>query len=145
VAQDRTHVSGGCHCGAVRFEADLAHGLDSALRCTCSLCRMRGAVVVMADLGGLKITSGEEHLAEYRFNTGSARHYFCRTCGIYTHHQRRFDPSQYAINAACLDGVRPFDFAEVPVVDGVNHPLDGDGGPLRVVGKMWYEAANGDS
>ncbi len=134
---DPNHVTGQCHCGSVRFEADLAGGLDSALRCTCSLCRMRGAVVVLASLDRFRIIAGEENLTEYRFNTRAARHYFCKTCGVYTHHQRRFDPNQYAINAACLDGISPFDFEEVRVIDGVNHPLDGDG-VLRFAGTLRF-------
>lgn len=134
-----THVTGRCHCGAVRFEADLPHGLDRPLRCTCSMCRMRGAVVVLAGLAGFRIVAGADNLSEYRFHTGTARHFFCRTCGIYTHHQRRFDPRQYAINAACLDGVSPFDFAEVPVIDGANHPHDGDG-VLRKVGELRFRS-----
>ncbi len=133
------NVTGQCHCGTVKFEAELDGGFDSALRCTCSLCRMRGAVVVLAKTGNFRITSGADNIAEYNFNTGVARHYFCKTCGIYTHHQRRFDPNQYAINAACLDGVSPFDFAEVRVVDGVNHPLDNDG-VLRTAGWLRYMA-----
>lgn len=134
---DSNTVTGQCHCGRVRFEAELAGGLGSALRCNCSLCRMRGAVIVLAALDGFRITAGADNLAEYRFNTNAARHYFCDTCGIYTHHQRRFDPNQYAINAACLEGVSPFDFEEVPVVDGVNHPLDGDG-ILRTIGTLRF-------
>jgi hypothetical protein len=132
-----------CHCGAVRMEVTLADGLASALRCTCSLCRMRGAVVVMADLGGVKLVAGEEHLTEYRFNTGVARHYFCSRCGVYTHHQRRMDPRQFAVNAACLEGVSPFDFRAVPVVDGVNHPKDvGPDAPLRLAGTLRFEPAD---
>ena len=131
-------VAGQCHCGAVKFEATLAGGLESALRCTCSMCRMRGAVVVLAQTDDFQIHEGADNLGEYRFNTGVARHYFCKTCGIYTHHQRRFDPNQFAINTACLDGVSPFDFAEVKVVDGVNHPLDNDG-VLRTAGWLRYE------
>ena len=135
-------VRGACHCGAVQMEVTLKDGLASAIRCTCSLCRMRGAVVVMADLGGVRLTAGEEHLAEYRFNTGVARHYFCARCGVYTHHQRRMDPGQFAVNAACLEGVSPFDFAEVPVVDGKNHPKDiGADAPLRVVGTLRFVAS----
>ncbi len=136
------HVTGQCHCGGVRFEARLKGGLDHAIRCTCSCCRMRGAVIVFAETSGLTILAGEGLLTGYQFNTHAARHYFCSRCGIYTHHQRRFDPSQYAINAACIDGVSPFDFASVPVVDGVNHPLDdaesGGTGDLRVIGTMRF-------
>lgn len=138
---DAEHVCGQCHCGAVKFEATLAGGFASALRCTCSLCRMRGAVVLLASLGDFRIVEGDDNLAEYRFNTGAARHFFCRTCGIYTHHQRRFDPRQYALNVACISGLSPFDFKEVRVVDGVNHPHDSDG-VLRTVGMLRYEACD---
>lgn len=136
--QGAAPVRGQCHCGAVHFEAKLTDGVASALRCTCSLCRMRGAVIVLAQREDFRLTAGQDELTEYRFNTGAARHYFCRTCGIYTHHQRRLDPTRIAINAACLDGISPFDFAEVRMVDGVNHPLDGDG-ILRTVGVLSYE------
>jgi len=119
-----------CHCGTVRFRVRLSDGLASARRCDCSLCRMRGAVAVTAGL------EGAEALTEYRFNTGVARHFFCSKCGIYTHHRRRSNPNEYGVNAACLEGVSPFGFAEVIVNDGVNHPSDGGGG---VVGVLRYE------
>jgi len=86
---------------------------------------MRGAIAVSADLDGIEILEGKDALALYQFNTKSAKHYFCSKCGIYTHHQRRSNPSQYGVNVACLQGISPFDFAEVPVNDGVNHPSDG--------------------
>lgn len=121
----KTNVrSGRCHCGAVRFEVALSDGFNSIRRCTCSYCRMRGAVVVMAEMGGVRILEGEEMLTTYRFHSGAARHFFCSRCGIYTHHQRRSDQSLYAVNVACLDGTSPFDFFEVPVMDGVNHTSD---------------------
>jgi len=87
---------------------------------------MRGAVAVSAELGDIHFVSGEDNLTLYQFNTRTAKHYFCRTCGIYTHHQRRSNPSQYGINVACLEGVSPFDFPEVPVSDGISHPSDGE-------------------
>ena len=103
---------------------------------------MRGAVIAFAAMdGGLEIVEGRDLLTSYRFNTGAAEHFFCARCGIYTHHQRRFDQSQYAVNTACLEGVSPFDFAAVPVVDGRNHPLDHGGGALRVVGVVRFEGA----
>lgn len=125
-----------CHCGAVRFRVRLSEGLANARRCDCSLCRMRGAVAVTAGLDGVEVVEGAEALTEYRFNTGVARHWFCSKCGIYTHHRRRSNPNQYGVNAACLEGVSPFDFAEVLVNDGVHHPRDGGGG---VVGVLRYE------
>jgi hypothetical protein len=121
-------LSGQCHCGSVQFEVVLTDGLKTARRCTCSYCRMRGAVVISAEVGGLTITKGADILALYRFNTGTAKHYFCSKCGIYTHHQRRSNQNQFGVNAACLEGVSPFDFANLPVMDGVNHPSDHKGG-----------------
>lgn len=125
MSDEDTEYNAACHCGTVRFRVKLAGGLSTARRCTCSLCRMRGAVVVSAELGDIHFVSGQDNLTLYQFNTRTAKHYFCRTCGIYTHHQRRSNPSQYGINVACLEGVSPFDFPEVPVSDGVSHPSDG--------------------
>ena len=131
-------MRGGCHCGAVRFEAELADGFNTVRRCTCSLCRRRGAVAVSAKLGGVTIRLGADKLSSYRFNTGAAEHFFCSICGIYTHHQRRSNPNEYGVNVACLDGVSPFDFAEVPVLDGERHPSD-HGGELRIAGILRFE------
>jgi hypothetical protein len=70
-------------------------------------------------------------------------HYFCSRCGIYTHHQRRSNPNQYGINAACLEGISPFDFAEVVVLDGVQHPSDAGGRSApRIAGVLTF-VANG--
>ena len=110
-----TTRAGQCHCGAVRFEARLSDGFDSLRRCTCSYCRMRGAVIVSAEMDGIDILQGADVLTLYRFNTGVAQHFFCSRCGIYTHHRRRSNADQYGVNVACLDGVSPFDFAAVPV------------------------------
>ena len=134
-------MEGACHCGLVRFKVKLSEGLGSARRCNCSYCRMRGAVAVSAELGDITFESGEDALTRYRFNTGVAEHYFCSKCGIYTHHRRRSNPNQYSVNAACLKGVSPFDFAELPVFDGITHPKDRDGG-YQVIGYLRYEPAN---
>ena len=128
-------TSAQCHCGAVAFNVKLLDGLNTARRCNCSFCRMRGAVVVFAPVSGLEVVKGKETLSEYRFNSGEAVHYFCSICGIYTFHQSRSNPEQYGVNVACLTGVSPFDFASVPVTDGNNHPRDGGkGGHLNYVG-----------
>ena len=135
---DRNEADGACHCGAVRFHVRLREGLRSARRCTCSYCRMRGAVAVTAALGDLEIRAGAEKLTLYQFNTGTAKHYFCSVCGIYTHHRRRSNPNEYGVNAACLEGVSPFDFEEVVVTDGINHPSDGKGGGSDIVGVLKF-------
>lgn len=137
--KDIERLSGSCHCGTVRFEVTLSQGLHSARRCDCSYCRMRGAVAVSAPLNGITIKGGEDALTSYSFNTGTAKHYFCSICGIYTHHQRRSDPQQFGVNVACLEGVSPFDFDEIPVNDGVNHPADT--GAARLVGTLRFERA----
>lgn len=86
---------------------------------------MRGAIAVSADLDRIHINQGKELLTLYQFNTNTAKHYFCSRCGIYTHHQRRSNPKEYGVNVACLEGVSPFDFEEVPVFDGRRHTADG--------------------
>ena len=129
-----------CHCGAVRFRVRLLDEFNTARRCTCSYCRMRGAIAVSAQLGDIAFVQGQDHLTLYQFNTGTAKHYFCKTCGIYTHHQRRSDPQQFGINVACLAGVSPFDFAEVAVIDGVAHKSDTGKAP-RVAGVLRFVAA----
>ncbi len=102
---------------------------------------MRGAVAVSAELGGIVFECGEDMLTSYRFNTGAAQHFFCSCCGIYTHHQRRSNPSQYGVNVACLEGMSPFDFMEVPVFDGVAHPND-PGNAARLAGTLRFEPAH---
>jgi hypothetical protein len=129
--------TGQCHCGAVRFEVSLTDGFNTVRRCTCSYCKMRGAVAVSAEVGGIRILDGGDVLTNYRFNTGSAQHFFCSKSGIYTHHQRRSNQNQYGVNVACLDGVSPFDFSEVPVFDGVNHPND-TGSVARRIGTLRF-------
>lgn len=135
-------LKGACHCGAVQFRVRLTDGLRTARRCNCSYCRMRGAVAVSANLADIEITAGADQLTLYQFNTKQARHYFCVRCGIYTHHQRRSNPQQYGVNAACLDGVSPFDFAEVPVNEGRVHPNDQQAAPgPRIAGYLRYTSA----
>jgi hypothetical protein len=89
----------------------------------------------------MRFLSGEDALTLYQFNTRTAEHYFCSKCGIYTHHRRRSNPNEYGINAACLDGVSPFDFDEVPVSDGVNHPKDRADGKSTLVGVLRFVRA----
>ncbi|MDJ1007785.1 MAG: GFA family protein [Paracoccaceae bacterium] len=116
---------GGCHCGRVRFRATLPQGLASASRCSCSFCRMRGAVAVTALAADFEVLKGADALTLYQWGSRTARHYFCSVCGIYTHHRRRLDPAEMGVNLACLDGCSPFDLTEVPVFDGTRHPSDG--------------------
>ena len=132
-------LSGACHCGAVQFTVTLTEGFASARRCTCSICRMRGAVAVTSTPSEFHLTQGEDKLATYRFNTGVAEHHFCTDCGIYTHHKRRSNPDELGVNVACLEGVSPFDFREVRVNDGDRHPSDNEEHRTFVAGILRFE------
>ena len=134
-------LDGSCHCGSVRFTTILTEGWASARRCTCSICRMRGAVAVTSTPTDFRITQGEEKLATYRFNTMSAEHHFCSVCGIYTHHKRRSNTAQLGVNVACLEGVSPFDFHELIVFDGSRHPADNAEHKSYVAGVLRFEPA----
>lgn len=115
-----------CHCGAVVLEVTLSDGLNSIRRCDCSFCMRRGAAAVSARKEDVSVVQGADSLTLYQFNTGTARHYFCRTCGIYTHHLRRSNPAEMGINAACLDGVHLPDLDPIGWADGRNHPSDAE-------------------
>lgn len=136
-------VEGGCHCGAIRYRALLSEGWSSARRCNCSYCEKRGAVALSVPLDGFEITQGQNALSTYNFNTGVAQHHFCSHCGIYTHHRRRSNPNQYGLNAATIDGVSPFDFQRVEVLNGRQHPRDMPEGEWQAVaGTLTYRPAD---
>ncbi len=108
-------ISGGCHCGAVRFEADVAAGVR-LLDCNCSMCAKSGYLHLIVPEGDFRLLRGADNLAEYRFGTGAARHLFCRTCGIKSFYRPRSHPEGISINARALEGdawralpVDPFD------------------------------------
>ena len=113
-----------CHCGGVEIEVSLPNDLKNLIRCNCSICKRRSATMAKVGPNDLKIIKGKELLKIYQFHTKVAKHYFCSVCGIYTHHNPRSDPSGYGINVACLENVNPFDLKDIPVNDGINHPLD---------------------
>jgi hypothetical protein len=71
----------------------------------------------------LRIVKGAEMLSVYQWNTRTAKHHFCKTCGIYTHHQRRSNPALFGFNIACIEGVDPFALGEVRVADGAAQTL----------------------
>lgn len=119
-----SRVSGTCHCGAVQIEIPWDGEFHKLRRCDCSYCRRRWAVVASVKVGALKVTKGEDRLSLYQWNTRTARHYFCSICGIYTHHQRRSDPTEFGVNIANFPNVNVRDFLGIGYVDGTNHPSD---------------------
>jgi hypothetical protein len=113
----RQTYRGTCHCGRVAFELDTR--LDHVVQCNCSLCRRVCALWHGASDSSLRITAGESELTLYQFNTMTAKHYSCRHCGIHTFSRPRLDPTRWAVNVRCIDGVnhgalpvRHFDGAE---------------------------------
>ncbi len=93
---------GGCHCGAVRFEVEAPEDVD-AVDCNCSICRMTGFVHLIVPARDFRLLAGEESLSTYRFNTGVARHRFCRICGIKAFYVPRSNPDGIDVNVRCLD------------------------------------------
>ena len=112
-----TSYQGRCHCGAVRFEVQT--DFPELTTCDCSMCRRRGARMVKVHESAFRLLSGEDSLVLYQFHTRTAKHYFCRTCGIYPFHRKRVTPDYYGINVACLDD---FDPAGIPI-----RATDGEG------------------
>ena len=109
---------GGCHCGAVRFEVQAPANLE-VLSCTCSMCATTGFLHLITSKEDFKIISGENNLTEYRFNTGTARHLFCKTCGVKPFYVPRSHPDGWSVNANCIerDTVASMDVTEF---DGAN-------------------------
>ncbi|GAA5315152.1 MAG: hypothetical protein AseanaTS_03560 [Candidatus Pelagadaptatus aseana] len=97
---------GGCHCGAVRFEF-ASEPIASGLRCNCSLCRRKGAVMTAFVLAPeeLNIEVKNNALATYEFGGQVAKHHFCKVCGIYPFHQTLRKPGHYRVNLGCVDGI----------------------------------------
>jgi hypothetical protein len=108
---------GSCHCGAIAFEVQTT--LSPAVRCNCSLCRRKGAVMALVAPEHFSLLRGEDQLSLYQFNTRTAKHYFCKVCGIYTFHRPRTNPHVYRVNVGCLEGVDPLSL-NVTVNDGAS-------------------------
>jgi hypothetical protein len=106
---------GGCHCGRVRFR--VRHDLARVTECNCSVCTMKGFLHALVPRDRFELLSGETELVTYTFNTGVAKHLFCRTCGIHSFYVPRSDPDMIDVNVRCLDGV---DLASIRV-----SPFDG--------------------
>ncbi|MBV8908405.1 MAG: GFA family protein [Sphingomonas sp.] len=98
-------IHGGCHCGAVRFDAEVGEPPVAALDCNCSICRMTGFLHMMVPHDRFELLSGRDDLASYRFGTGTAEHLFCRHCGVKSFYQPRSHPEAWSVNANCLDDV----------------------------------------
>ncbi len=93
---------GGCHCGAVAFEVDAPASIE-VFDCNCSICRMTGFLHLIVPRERFRLLQGAESLVEYTFNTGVAKHRFCRHCGIKSFYVPRSHPDGISVHAHCLD------------------------------------------
>ncbi|MCG9887217.1 MAG: GFA family protein [Cyanobacteria bacterium] len=106
---------GGCHCGRVRFEVD-APAAIAAVDCNCSLCQKTGYLHLIVSRDRFRLLQGRDALTTYTFNTHTAQHLFCATCGIKSFYVPRSHPDGYSVNVRCLDPgtiadlqIQPFD------------------------------------
>jgi len=97
----RTH-RGSCHCGRVRFEVDAEESL-SVTSCNCSICHRSGYLHLIVPASRFRVTAGRDALTSYRFNTATANHLFCSSCGIKAFYVPRSHPDGYSVNARCLE------------------------------------------
>ena len=109
---------GSCHCGAVRFSYQ-GDSVEKGLRCNCSICRRKGAVMSSEIISPEQITieADEGQLGLYQFDTEVAKHYFCKQCGIYPFHETVRKPGHYRVNLGCIDEIDTFAL-EVDLFDG---------------------------
>ncbi|HHH39504.1 MAG TPA: GFA family protein [Sedimenticola sp.] len=115
-----THYQGSCHCGAVRFSFD-GDEISEGLRCNCTLCSRKGAMMTPEAIppARFKIDADEGALGLYQFGPKTAKHYFCRHCGIYPFHETARQPGHFRANLGCIEGVDPFQL-EARVFDGLH-------------------------
>lgn len=116
--------TGGCHCGDVRFEVDAdldprSPSRDKLLDCNCSICTKKGIVHLMVPQHRFRLLTSPENITTYTFNTHTAKHTFCKRCGMHPFYTPRSHPDHVDVNARCLDGVDPWAL-DIEKFDGAN-------------------------
>jgi len=117
-ASDLAWRSGGCHCGAVRFDVELPRVL-LAQSCNCSICARTGFVHIIVPAARFRLLQGSDQLSRYTFNTGVAQHMFCRICGVKSFYRPRSNPDGWSVNGRCLDQADDLDL-RIEAFDGRN-------------------------
>lgn len=103
-------LTGSCHCGSVRFRIET--DFPELTTCDCSICSRKNALMVKVHESKFTLLAGSESLTEYQFHTRTARHFFCKVCGIYPFHRKRVTPDYFGVNVFCLEG---FEAEGIPV------------------------------
>lgn len=112
-----TDYQGRCHCGNVTFTFS-GEKITSGLRCNCSICSRKGAMMSPEAIPEASLAIvGKENLSLYQFGAKTAKHYFCKTCGIYTFHETARQPGHLRANLGCFDTLDSSEF-EVAIFDG---------------------------
>ena len=93
---------GSCHCGAVQYEVEAPDKVDSQ-ECNCSICSKSGYLHLIVPRSKFKLLEGEDYLTTYTFDTGEAKHKFCKVCGIKSFYIPRSNPDGYDVNVRCLE------------------------------------------
>jgi len=108
--------SGGCHCGAVKYEVDADDNI-TAQDCNCSMCHRVGFLHLIVPASRFRLLKGQDALTTYTFNTGVAKHLFCKHCGVKSFYVPRSNPDGFSVNVRCLDNVE--------LADVIIEPFDG--------------------
>jgi hypothetical protein len=110
--------TGGCHCGAVKFEVNISENPVVA-ECNCSICSKSGYLHLKVHAESFRLVSGKEFITTYTFNTGVAQHYFCKICGIKSFYVPRSNPEGFSVNFRCLDNAENIEYS-LKHLDGKN-------------------------
>jgi hypothetical protein len=113
------HYEGSCHCGAIRFQVTITPEEHCVEECNCSICHKKGFLHLIVPLDRFTLQSGEDSLTTYSFNTHTAKHTFCKICGMHPFYTPRSHPNKIDVNVRCLDGNILSDF-QITKFDGQN-------------------------
>ena len=113
--------NGSCHCGSITFKFSSDEIYEDLYRCNCSLCLKKSIIMKPLKKELFELISGEKKILEYQWNKKIAKHFFCKDCGVYTHHIRRRDPSKISVNFMCIDNLIIPENLNIDIIDGASH------------------------
>ena len=108
---------GSCHCGAVRFAADIDLS-EGTFKCNCSSCNKARSWLAVVKPDAFRLIAGESSLSDYQYGKKTSHHLFCRRCGISSFEwgvDRNLGGKFYAVKVNCLDNATPDELIGAPV------------------------------